>query len=46
MIQVYRTIIRAGLKTCLEVSEIPTSELENSVVYDSNDYRAAYLQVG
>ena len=43
--QVYRTLVRAGLKVCLETSETPIADIEKSAVYDSKDYRAAYLQV-
>ena len=46
LFQVYRTLVRAGLQVCLQTSETQLSELEKSVIYDSNDYRAAYLQVG
>ena len=43
--QVYRTLVRAGLKVCLETSETPIADIEKSAIYDSKDYRAAYLQV-
>ena len=43
--QVYRTLVRAGLKVCLETSETPIAEIEKSAIYDSKDYKAAYLQV-
>ena len=45
-IQVYRTLVRAGLETCLETSEKPLNEVDNLAIYDSHDYKSAYLQVG
>ena len=37
--------MRAGLETCLETSEKPLNEVDNSAIYDSHDYKSAFLQV-
>ena len=43
---VYRCIVKSGLETCLDTYEADPAITEKNSIYDSNDYAAAFLQVG
>lgn len=42
---VYRLVVKTGLDTCLETLKADLTKMEKDAVYDSCDYRAAFLQV-
>lgn len=41
----YRCLVRTGFETCRKVAAEDVGEMSKNAVYDSSDYRAAYLQV-
>ena len=43
---VYRCMVKSGLETCLDTYEADPAITEKNSIYDSNDYAAAFLQVG
>jgi hypothetical protein len=42
---VYRLMVKSGLQTCIDTHEADLALTDKNSIYDSDDYKSAFLQV-